>query len=312
MLGWVVLLWLLPFMRLSLLDQPNARSSHTLSVPRGGGIVFVLISSITAGLELFFAPSMLASIPLIALPLSLIGFLDDRYNLPATWRYVAQLLTAFALLVFSPLFPLGLNPSTLIIVEGVLLLIAITAVINFINFMDGLDGLVAGCMSVVLVFAAIELGSTLSIWSLFGGLIGFLALNWKSAKVFMGDVGSTFLGAVFAGLVLQSSNWTVALSLLFVATPLLADACFCVPRRLWAGQRVFQSHRLHLYQRLHQAGWSHARVSSLYLTLTVFLGLTLLWGGLLGVMTMSICVVSIGAWLDQRVALPFSVALRRI
>ena len=77
----------------------------------------------------------------------------------------------------------------------------------------------------------------------------------------MGDVGSTFLGAVFAGLVLQASSLSDAFSYLLVATPLLADACLCVPRRMLAGQRVFKAHRLHLFQRLNQAGWPHSRVS---------------------------------------------------
>ena len=78
----------------------------------------------------------------------------------------------------------------------------------------------------------------------------------------MGDVGSTYLGAVFALLVLQASNWVESLALLLVATPLLGDACFCVLRRFVAGQRI-SKHRLHLFQRLHQAGWSHARIHPL-------------------------------------------------
>jgi len=116
-----------------------------------------------------------------------------------------------------------------------------------------------------------------------GALLGFLLWNWSPAKVFMGDVGSTFLGAVFAGLVLQASSWPQALALLLVAMPLLADACLCVPRRLLAGQRVFQDHRLHLFQRLHQAGWPHARVSLTYIAATAVLAVALLlwscwWG----------------------------------
>jgi Fuc2NAc and GlcNAc transferase len=123
-------------------------------------------------------------------------------------------------------------------------------------------------------------------------------------------VGSTFLGAVFGVIVLQASSWSEALAFLLVATPLLGDACLCVPRRLMAGQQVFQAHRLHLFQRLHQAGWTHARVSSLYISATVVLAMALLWGGLPWVITLAAVELLIGVWLDQQVAVPFAVASR--
>ena len=75
-----------------------------------------------------------------------------------------------------------------------------------------------------------------------------------------------------------------------------------------AGQRVFQAHRLHLFQRLHQAGWPHARVSSLYIAATAVLAIALLLGGLQWVITLSALELLIGAWLDQHVAAPFAVA----
>lgn len=122
----------------------------------------------------------------------------------------------------------------------------------------------------------------------------------------MGDVGSTFLGAVFAGVVLQQASVQAALGLLLVGTPLLADACLCVPRRLLVGQSVFQSHRLHLFQCLHQSGWPHARVSSLYICATAVLILALLWGGLPWLITLAAFELLLGIWLDQRVAVPFA------
>ena len=140
--------------------------------------------------------------------------------------------------------------------------------------------------------------------------MSFLFWNWSPAKVFMGDVGSTFLGAVFCVLVLQASTWSDALALLLVATPLLGDACLCVPRRLMNGQRVFQAHRLHLFQRLHQAGWSHSRVSIYYTVATAVLALVLPWGGLPWVSTLAALELLFGIWLDQQVAVPFSVASR--
>jgi hypothetical protein len=73
---------------------------------------------------------------------------------------------------------------------------------------------------------------------------------------------------------------------------------------------VFQAHRLHLFQRLHQAGWPHARVSSLYIASTAVLAIALLWGGLSLVITLATFELLIGVWLDQQVAVPFAVASR--
>lgn len=298
-----LVLWaLIPRLRRRLLDQPNARSSHQRPTPRGGGLAFVLVAALASALALLSGSQVAAgfsALPLLALPLAVVGFLDDRHNLPAGWRYGVQLATALALIRLSAL-PLPWWPLAL------LLLIAVTAVINFTNFMDGLDGLVAGCLAVALAAAALQLAAPWPLWALVGALLGFLLWNWSPAQVFMGDVGSTFLGAVFAGVVLQAPSWPQALGLLLVATPLLGDACLCVPRRLLAGQPIFQAHRLHLFQRLHQAGWSHARVSSLYIAATALLASALLLGGWPWVLPLAAAELLLGLWLDQRVALPFA------
>ena len=309
--AWSLLRALLPNLRRRLLDQPNSRSSHSQPTPRGGGVSFVLVSAAASAIGWFGAAfsaqpahasgRAMVALPLLCLPLALVGFLDDRHNLPAGLRYGVQLATALLLLLISPLSALA--PGWL---PWLLLLIAATAVINFINFTDGLDGLVAGCM--VVLFAVAALTGMPTLWPLVGALLGFLFWNWSPAKVFMGDVGSTFLGAVFAGVVLQQASFTAALGLLLVATPLLADACICVLRRLLAGQRIFQAHRLHLFQRLHQAGWSHARVASSYIAATGVLATALLVGGWLWVLGLAGAVLIIGLWLDQRVALAFVVA----
>ena len=299
--SWLLLRALVPQLRQSLLDHPNDRSSHCVATPRAGGLAFVFVTTIANLFELASSGwSATEALPVILLPLSFAGFLDDHHNLPTSWRYGVQLATAVMLVILSPLqIPWLLFP---------LMLITVTAVINFTNFMDGLDGLVAGCMVVALSSATLVLGQNWYIWALVGALMGFLVWNWNPAKVFMGDVGSTFLGAMFAGLVLQASNWLEAMEILLVATPLLGDACLCVPRRLLAGQKVFQAHRLHLFQRLHQAGWHHDRVACLYISATVAMGISLLLGGWPWVLWTAAIELLIGVWLDQTIAVPFSVA----
>ena len=290
---------LIPQLKQRLLDQPNDRSAHTTPTPRGGGVAFVLVTLLFSSLLLLAGPTPALWIPWICAPLALVGLLDDRLNLPALLRYGIQMLTAIALLLPTAL-PTPFWPWLC----GPLVVIAVTAVINFVNFTDGMDGLVAGCMAISL--AAVALDGASGLWSLVGALAAFLIWNWAPAKVFMGDVGSTFLGAVFAGMVLQASSWPQALAMLLLATPLLADACICVLRRAAAGQQIFQAHRLHLFQRLHRAGWSHQNVAGLYAGATAFLAALQLTIGLGGVLVGAAAVISAGLWLDQKEAVPFA------
>lgn len=294
-LSWLLLAALIPLLRQRLLDQPNARSSHRVPTPRGGGIAFVLVGSLLAAR---FGEGRAALIPLLCCPLALVGLLDDRFNLPAALRYCAQLLTAAALLaVAATPLPAWAWPIALV---------AVTAVINFVNFMDGLDGLVAGCGLVLLALVALlPGGAAAGAWALAGAVLGFLLWNWSPARVFMGDAGSTWLGAVFAGLVLQQPTPLAAASLLVVGLPLLGDALICVLRRLAAGQPVFQAHRLHLYQRLHRAGWSHRRIALLYGGATALLALALRLGGPPALALVAAAQLTLALLLERKVAIPF-------
>jgi len=291
--SWSILKLLIPHLLCRLLDIPNSRSSHSEPTPRGGGLSFVFVAFLSSVIALFTGQgSPSAALALIAFPLAVVGFIDDCRSLPTFVRYIFQLITA-ALIVFSSPLARRLSDfwghlSLLLVLFAFLLLIAATALINFTNFMDGVDGLVAGCMAVSIVALATDLSLPWVIWTLFGSILGFLFWNWSPAKVFMGDVGSTFLG------------------LLLVSTPLFADACLCVTRRFFAGQPVFQAHRLHLFQRLHQAGWPHALVSLAYILATGVLAVALLVGGWQWVITLSVLELIIGFWLDQFVAVPFA------
>ena len=309
--SWLFLRALIPRLRRRLLDQPNSRSSHLQPTPRGGGLAFVAVSSVSSCMALLSGQGLAAaSLPLLAAPLAVVGLLDDRHNLPASWRYGVQLLTGALMLSISPFLQrfdliVGFG-SWLLLPALALLVIAVTAVINFTNFMDGLDGLVAGCMVVAIAALSIALFAPWPLWAVVGSLLGCLFWNWRPAKLLMGAVGSTFLGAVFAGLVLQASSWPEAFGYLLVATPLLADACICIPRRLLAGQRVFQAHRLHLFQRLHQAGWPHAQVSLSYVWATAVLAVALLAGGWPWVCGLAGAELVRGVGLEQRAAVPFA------
>jgi Fuc2NAc and GlcNAc transferase len=243
--------------RFGWLDRPNARSSHRRTTPRGGGVAIVLAA---VGLAPALEPLLL-----VPLPLALVGLADDRLDLPPAVRLPVQLLTGFVLALLVGDWPL---PAALV---GAL---AATGIINAVNFMDGLDGLVSSCLLVWCVLAAVVL-QVPALWLLAGALLGFLLWNWSPARLFMGDVGSTYLGAVVAGVLLLAARQGPAPSvlLLLAALPLLGDAGWCLLRRAWARQPLWQAHRLHLYQRLQQAGWSHAQVAALYSLCTLALAL---------------------------------------
>lgn len=293
---WLLLAGLIPLLQRRMLDQPNARSSHLRPTPRGGGLAFVAVGGLAWA-------SLGQWAMLLCVPLAVMGLIDDWRSLPVSLRYAAQVLTASALLLMASL-P-GLSSRFWL---APLLVIAATAVINAINFMDGLDALVAGCMTVVLSVAALE-GSP-QFWPLVGALVGFLWWNWSPARVFMGDAGSTFLGAVLVTAVFACRSWAQAATLLLVAMPLLADAGSCLLRRWLAGQPLIQAHRLHLYQRLHQAGWSHRLVSSLYIVATTILAILVLAGGWRLGVPGAVVVAILGVNLDKRHAVPFQNAPR--
>ncbi|RLE28095.1 MAG: hypothetical protein DRJ61_16835 [Acidobacteria bacterium] len=149
----------------------------------------------------------------------------------------------------------------------------IVGVMNIFNFLDGIDGF-AGLQSVIAGLAlgwVLAPGSVASMIGLAaaGGSLGFLFFNWHPARVFMGDVGSLFLGFLFAALPLAAPRDAVGPAV-FVAGMalwfLLADGVFTLVRRLVRRERVWQAHRSHLYQRLVQSGCSHARVAVVVMT----------------------------------------------
>jgi UDP-N-acetylmuramyl pentapeptide phosphotransferase/UDP-N-acetylglucosamine-1-phosphate transferase len=279
-----------------LLDIPNERSSHTQPTSRGGGLGFILAFAATSGIVSVFKDHFTqfhnqttnpdpATLWLILTPLALIGIIDDQRGIPASLRYLVQLVTAGLAVTFFDSFPqpwlttLGTLGTILAIAFTV---IGITALINFYNFLDGLDGLVAGVTAVQLGFLALYLNQPL-FWLLVSALLGFLWWNWSPAKIFMGDAGSTVLGATVAIALLNTSNDIVhAWSALAITLPLVSDAIYTLVRRLIRSENILKAHRSHLYQRLQQSGWSHAQVASTYIALTLVIAATISFSGLHG------------------------------
>ena len=300
---------LIPLLRIRTLDIPNDRSSHITPTPSGGGTVFVFLYLLASIIHLYFLEYDSSSLftqcllfPVLALPLAIVGFIDDRFSLPSYCRFIVQICTSLLIIYHSQL---SAQAAPLVFF---FLVISVVGIINFTNFMDGLDGLVAGCMTVAISAAAIELSPPSTVYVLLGSLLGFLSFNWSPAKIFMGDVGSTFLGAFFSHLVLLSSSWTQAFSILLLSTPLLSDAVICIFRRLRAGQPIFKAHSLHLFQRLYQAGLSHSMVSFIYILASLLLAIALVFGDISHLLICVLIELLAGYFLDKYVAVPFALS----
>tara|TARA_Y100001968_G_C19454442_1_gene771570 strand:- start:10519 stop:11475 length:957 start_codon:yes stop_codon:yes gene_type:complete len=274
--SWILYHKWIPFLRFWSFDIPSKRSSHSSPTPSSGGIVFFLMGNLGAVL---FGNIY----TLIFSPLALVSFIDDRNNVNQNIRFWIQLLSVVSLLKIYSLQNKFLIPIYDFTIPITLLFIVITiacvGIINFFNFMDGIDGLLAGSMSLILLTLGIK--DSPSLLPLAGSLIAFLVWNWHPAKLFMGDVGSTFLGAIYVSCLLGATDLEEAIGLLLIASPILLDSLTCLLRRIYYKQNIFQAHNSHLYQRLHQAGLSHRTVTLIYIILTLFLCIIFLFSNLL-------------------------------
>jgi UDP-N-acetylmuramyl pentapeptide phosphotransferase/UDP-N-acetylglucosamine-1-phosphate transferase len=265
--GWLALIYT---RRAGLFDVPNQRSSHTIPTPRGGGIA--LVGAVVAvawqnftSLVRDSSASLFAVLGTIV-GLTLLGWLDDRRSIRVGIRLCVHLACAAAVaLLINEVAPFQ-GPANI----GWLALWGFWTVasINIVNFMDGVDGMVAtqGVVYGMFLFALTP-SSTLSGrfgLILAGACLGFLVWNWAPARMFMGDAGSGPLGLFFViggALVLEGTPAALVFLPLF---PLFLDALLTLIIRINRGDRITDAHRSHLYQRLANGGWGHARVTSVY------------------------------------------------
>ena len=252
----------------AVLDMPGERSSHSAPTPRGAGLalIAVLILAFAALIVTDTVPADPAGWIVIAglIVLGAVSWVDDRRGLSPMTRLAAQLgCVILGLLTLPPpgLIFQGLLPHWL---DWAIAAAAWLWFINAFNFMDGIDGLAGaetaaiGAGLVVLVFAMPDLFPFGALGLvLIGGAIGFLVWNWQPARIFLGDVGSVplgyFLGWLLLGVATQGA-WAAALILPAYS---LGDASLTLILRLRRGEKVWQAHREHFYQRAVRGGMSH-------------------------------------------------------
>jgi Fuc2NAc and GlcNAc transferase len=237
----------------NIIDIPNNRSSHVIQTPRGGGSVFAALIVLTLGilqLKLLAFTSGLVAI---------LGFLDDKYSIKTTSRFLMQLIIAA---LFSSSFGLSL-------VWTVIIIFYMTYALNLYNFMDGING-IAGLealfvgLSMALIF---HLNGNLQYTHLMliisSAVLGFLFLNFPKAQIFMGDVGSSFLGFTFAGLSIISGmqDINILLSWWILLAVFVVDASLTLVTRIINKDQWYQAHCTHAYQHLRAKYKSHVKVS---------------------------------------------------
>lgn len=286
-------------LRRKLFDVPNERSSHSSPTPVGGGLVVVLLSLCA---YLIYSVSVTGKFSwgyfAAALLVAAISFFDDLYSVSSLWRFLVQALAALLVIYTVGFFEDFYIPIWQITVKSrtggmILTFLWIVWLTNLFNFMDGIDG-IAGMQTVIVGIGWMVAGkffgaATVEFYAgvlAFSGF-GFLIQNWQPARIFMGDVGSAFLGFTFAVLPLLA-NKEVDLPLekgqisLLTATTFnwlfIFDTIYTFFRRVVEREKVWEAHRSHLYQKLVIGGFSHQFVASLYGAIAALtIGAAILW-----------------------------------
>jgi Fuc2NAc and GlcNAc transferase len=268
----------------NLLDVPNARSSHERPTPRGGGAAIVLVTSV-AVLALMLADRLDGGLAIALLGGGLLiaglGFLDDRYSLPASVRlatHIAAAVTALIALDGLPAVAFGpwqMSPGWIGLVLGTM---AIVWALNLFNFMDGIDGLAASEAAFITAAAGLFAvardglgGGPLAALVLAAACVGFLCWNWPPARIFMGDVGSGYIGYVVAILAIGELRHDAAglWTWLILGGVFFADATLTLGRRLLRQESLHTAHRSHAYQHLARRWRSHRRVTLVVLAINL-------------------------------------------
>ncbi|HSR55110.1 MAG TPA: glycosyltransferase family 4 protein [Alphaproteobacteria bacterium] len=274
---WIVTRWVIAMLtRRQILDSPNARSSHAAPTPRGGGLgVLGIALPLLAAVTWLHWPADAAAWAVLggALVLAVVSWADDLKDISSGLRLAAHAAAvALALALLPSEFTLFQGALPLI-VDRVLAAIAWVWFVNLFNFMDGIDG-IAGVETIAIGLgmgaAAMLIGgpggaatATAGLWgfTLAAGATGFLVLNWHPARVFLGDVGSVPLGFLLGWLLISLAHWGYWAAALILPAYYLADATLTLAFRLLRGQRIWEAHKEHFYQRAVARGWSHDRVA---------------------------------------------------
>jgi len=272
--------------RISWLDRPVPRSAHSLPVPTSGGLAIVLLLlAVVVGCYLNGVMPLAEFMALVgAAAIAGVGLADDIAKLDIKWRMPVQVVAAIWSVAWLGGIPAILIGPWAVELPWLLSIIAVVALIwllNLYNFMDGIDG-IAGCQACFVSLASLlivmhsddQLVKLLSV-ALLAASAGFLVWNWAPARIFMGDVGSGFIGFSFGVIALLSIHhgsmnvwtWLILLGVFVV------DATVTLVQRFIGGEKWYEGHSSHAYQKAARNFNSHSRV-----TITIMV-VNILWLG---------------------------------
>jgi len=269
----------------NLLDVPNQRSSHRVATPRGGGIsiVVVFLGALT-GLYLFgqLPADVFSSLTVGGVLVAGIGFADDHGHIPAKWRFLVQIIAAtfaVAMLGGLPKIQLGEMHVNFGMAGDATAIVFTVWLINLYNFMDGIDGIAAietlciagGAFVILLVGDSGYISILLAVFAATAS--GFLVWNWPPAKIFMGDVGSGFIGFILAAFAISYSSLGLLpiWSWLILAGVFVVDSTITLVTRVINGEEWYSAHNNHAYQKASRRLKGHRPVT------LIVLGINLLW-----------------------------------
>lgn len=262
-------------LRKGVLDVPNERSSHSIPTPRGGGLsivlnvlIAVLIMALTVDMHIPWLWILLFGGILVVG----VGLLDDLFSLSPWIRLMIHVLAA-SLIIFW----IGSNLEIVLqlvslkgpVAYGFVILFTVWN-INAYNFMDGMDGSASSQAVAVSMIAGLlayingNLPLSIVYFLIAFSCLGFLKENWQPAKIFLGDLGSGFLGMTFAVLALWGKQTrAVPFPAFFILMAVFyVDATYTVLRRLLAGENITRAHHDFAFQHALERGYSHAQVTT--------------------------------------------------
>jgi UDP-N-acetylmuramyl pentapeptide phosphotransferase/UDP-N-acetylglucosamine-1-phosphate transferase len=258
------LIWLLhPLLVRYALARPNARSSHVVPTPQGGGIGVIaatliaalvgvaLLHGIDAGMLALFASAIL---------LAVIGAVDDIVTMRALPRLIVQFIAVGAVVSLLPA-ELRLTPVPMILERAALTVLGVWAV-NLTNFMDGIDWMtvaevvpITAGLALFAFLGALPTSAFVVALALFGALLGFAPFNRPVARLFLCDVGSLPIGLLLFWLLVTLAGRGFVIEALLLPLYYLADATITLIHRARRGENIFEAHRSHFYQHATKAGW---------------------------------------------------------
>jgi UDP-N-acetylmuramyl pentapeptide phosphotransferase/UDP-N-acetylglucosamine-1-phosphate transferase len=279
-----LILWLRPWLLRYAMARPNARSSHTAPTPQGGGIAviaaFLVVASASLAATGLWSADTMSGIALVfaaTIVIAVLGAVDDIRPIDVVPRLVIQLL-AVAIVIASLPANFQMTPVLPWWSERILLVLAGLWFVNLVNFMDGLDWMtvvefvpLTGGLVLLGAFGALPPFAIVCALALFGALIGFAPFNRPVARLFLGDVGSLPLGLLAGWLLALLADKGHLAAAILLPLYYLMDATITLFRRLAGGERVWQAHRSHFYQRATDNGFTVGQVVAHVFTVNIAL-----------------------------------------